>query len=74
MLCVVFRQDSESGLGIEIGHRQPECQCTPKSSSRANPAVAELKVIFKWEQDHLVQTNDNQMAELHANLHEMARK
>ena len=23
MLCVVFHKDSESGLGIEIGHRQP---------------------------------------------------
>ena len=37
--CVVFHQDSESGLGIEIGHRQPECRRAPELSSRANLAV-----------------------------------
>ena len=42
VLCAVFCLVSESGVGIEIGHRQPECQCKPIFSSIANPAVLRL--------------------------------
>ena len=47
VLCVVFHQDSESGLRIKIGHRQPECQRMPKLSSRANPAVVSITAVDK---------------------------
>ena len=43
---VVFHQDSESGLGIEIGHRQSGCQRKPHLTSRANPAVPYLGLTF----------------------------
>ena len=39
-LCVVFHHDSESGLGIKIGQRQPECRRKPhlhQSSCRHPP-------------------------------------
>ena len=39
MSVCFFCQDSESGLGIEIEDRQPECQHKPHLTSRANLAV-----------------------------------
>ena len=37
-ICI-FSLVSESGLGIEIGHRQPECRRRPELTLSANPAV-----------------------------------
>ena len=48
VLCVFFCQDSESGLGIEIGHRQPKCQRKPKFSSMANPVVCRITLVYNY--------------------------
>ena len=40
MTCAaVFYEDSESGLGIKIGHRQSDLERKPTVQSLANPAV-----------------------------------
>ena len=50
-VCVVFHQDSESGLAIGIGHRHPEGRRTPDMASRSNPAVVQPRKILSAHND-----------------------
>ena len=39
---VVFPEDSKSGLGIELGHRQQKLWCKLTLQSMGNPAVDQI--------------------------------
>ena len=54
-VCVVFHRDSESGLGIKIGHRQPKYQRKPHLTSIANPAVLD---VWWAKRCHLLYSGD----------------
>ena len=42
----VFGEDSESSLGVEIGHRQPKLWRKPNLQLMANPAVGPFSLNY----------------------------